>query len=74
MAGKGAWRDSVFVDGIWKSIECGGVYPRAFDPVSEAGPRSAGISISTTVADHNSRLGRGTPDQAYFNHRLLAAA
>jgi transposase InsO family protein len=36
MDGKGAWRDSVFVERLWRSIKYEGVYLRAYDGVSEA--------------------------------------
>ena len=36
MDGKGAWRDNVFVERIWKSVKYEEVYLRAYDSVSEA--------------------------------------
>jgi len=33
MDGKGAWRDNVFVERIWKSIKYEEVYPHAYDSV-----------------------------------------
>ena len=36
MDGKGAWRDNVFVERLWRSIKYGEVYLRAYDSVSEA--------------------------------------
>jgi putative transposase len=36
MDGKGAWRDNVFVERLWKSIKYEEVYLRAYDTVSEA--------------------------------------
>ena len=74
MDGKGAWRDNVFVERLWKSIKYEEVYLRAYDTVSEAR-----ASIGRYLNFYNgrrphSRLGRQTPDQAYFNKPLLAAA
>jgi putative transposase len=74
MDGKGAWRDNVFVERLWKSIKYEEVYLRAYDTVSEAR-----ASIGRYLNFYNgrrphSRLGRQTPDQAYFNQPLLAAA
>ena len=40
MDGKGAWRDNVFVERLWRSIKYEEVYLRAYDTVSE-GPRLA---------------------------------
>jgi len=47
MDGKGAWRDNVFVERLWRSVKYEEVYLRAYDSVSEA-PRSANILPSTT--------------------------
>jgi putative transposase len=66
MDGKGAWRDNVFVERLWRSIKYEEVYLRAYDTVSEAR-----ASIGRYFAFYNGRrphssLGRQTPDQAYF--------
>jgi len=67
MDGKGAWRDNVFVERLWKSVKYEEVYLRAYASVSEAR-----ASISRYLEFYNSRrphqgLARQTPDQAYFN-------
>src|SRR3954466_10636541 len=36
MDGKGAWRDDVFVERLWRSVKCEEVYLRACDTVAEA--------------------------------------
>ena len=36
MDGKGAWRDSVFVERLWRSVKYEEVYLRAYDGVGEA--------------------------------------
>src|SRR5271165_3673397 len=36
MDGKGAWRDNVFVERLWKSVKYEEVYLRAYDSVSDA--------------------------------------
>jgi putative transposase len=36
MDGRGAWRDNVFVERLWRSIKYEEVYLRAYDSVSEA--------------------------------------
>ncbi len=36
MDGKGAWRDNVFVERLWRSVKYVEVYLRASDSVSEA--------------------------------------
>jgi putative transposase len=68
MDGKGCWRDSVFVERLWKSIKYEEVYLHAYDTVSAA--RSG---IGRYLEFYNSRrphsaLGRYTPDEFYLNH------
>ena len=41
MDGKGAWRDNVFVERLWRSVKYEEVYLRAYDSVGEARARSA---------------------------------
>ena len=36
MDGKGAWRDNVFVERLWRSVKYEEVYLRAYEGVSEA--------------------------------------
>jgi putative transposase len=36
MDGKGAWRDNVFVERLWRSVKYEEVYLRAYDSVSES--------------------------------------
>ncbi len=74
MDGKGAWRDNVFVERLWRSIKYEEVYLRAYDSVSEAR-----ASIGHYLAFYNgqrphSSLDRKTPDQAYFNPLRQRAA
>jgi putative transposase len=51
MDGKGAWRDNVFVERLWRSVKYEEVYLRAYDTAcrTRAG-RLGGISISTIAA------------------------
>jgi putative transposase len=74
MDGKGAWRDNVFVERIWKSIKYEEVYLRAYDSVAEA-RASIGryLDFYNTRRPHSS-LDRRTPDEAYFDHLLQSAA
>ena len=74
MDGKGAWRDNVFVERLWRSIKYEEVYLRAYDSVSQAR-----ASIGRYLDFYNSRrphssLDGTTPDQAYFNTLPLRAA
>jgi len=66
MDGKGAWRDNIFVERLWRTIKYEEVYLRAYASVSEA--RN---SIGRYLAFYNgtrphSSLGGQTPDQAYI--------
>ena len=67
MDGKGAWRDNVFVERLWRTIKYEEVYLHAYGTVREA--RAA---IGRYLSFYNGRrphssLDRKTPDQAYFN-------
>jgi len=70
MDGKGAWRDNVFVERLWRSIKYEEVYLRAYDSVSEAR-----ASIGRYLDFYNGRrphssLDGATPDHAYFTPLL----
>ena len=74
MDGKGAWRDNVFVERLWRSIKYEEIYLRAYDSVGEAR-----ASISRYLTLYNGRrphssLDRRTPDQAYFDRLPQTAA
>jgi len=67
MDGRGAWRDNVFVERLWRSVKYEEVYLRAYDSVGEAR-----ASIGRHLEFYNrkrphSSLDARTPDQAYFN-------
>ena len=74
MDGKGAWRDNVFVERLWRSVKYEEVYLRAYDTVAEA-RASIGryLSFYKTRRPHSS-LDRQTPDQAYFTRLPQIAA
>ena len=74
MDGKGAWRDNVFVERIWRSVKYEEVYLRAYGGVAEA-RASIGryLDFYNRKRPHSS-LDARTPDHAYFNHQPLAAA
>ena len=74
MDGRGAWRDNVFVERIWKSVKYEEVYLRAYDSVAEA-RASIGryLDFYNTRRPHSS-LDRRTPDEAYFDHLPQSAA
>ena len=74
MDGKGAWRDNVFVERIWKSVKYEEVYLRAYASVADA-RASLGryLDFYNRQRPHSS-LDRKTPDEAYFNHLSQIAA
>ena len=74
MDGKGAWRDNVFVERLWRSVKYEEVYLRAYDTVAEA-RASIGryLSFYNTRRPHSS-LDRQTPDRAYFTRLPQIAA
>ncbi len=72
--GKGAWRDNVFVERLWRTIKYEEVYLRAYASVSEAR-----ASVGRYLSFYNGRRPRssldGTPtDQACFNAQTPEAA
>jgi len=74
MDGKGAWRDNVLVERLWRSVKYEEVYLRAYDSVSEAR-----ASIARYFAFYNERrphsaLDRRTPSEAYFGSQTYAPA
>ncbi len=74
MDGKGAWRDNVFIERLWRTIKYEEVYLRAYASVSQA---RAGIGrylgFYNSRRPHSSLDGK-TPDQAYFNQPMSKAA
>ena len=68
MDGRGAWRDNVFVERLWRSVKYEEVYLRAYDSVSDAR-----ASLGRYLDFYNSRrphssLRARTPEQASLDH------
>ena len=74
MDGRGAWRDNVFVERLWRSVKYEEVYLKAYASVAEA-RASLGryFTFYNTRRPHQGLDGR-TPDQAYFTPLQLPAA
>ena len=74
MDGKGAWRDNVFVERLWRTVKYEEVYLRAYDSVSDA-RASIGryLDLYNRRRPHSSLDGI-TPDQAYFTPLPLRLA
>jgi putative transposase len=68
MDGKGAWRDNVFVERLWKSVKYEEVYLKAYETVAQA-RHSLNIYFQfyNTKRPHSS-LDKQTPDEASFNN------
>ncbi len=74
MNGKGAWRDNVFTERLWRSIKYEEVYLRAYESVA-----AARASIGRYLGFYNGRrphssLDGMTPDCAYFGTLPLRPA
>jgi len=66
MDGKGAWRDNVFVERLWRSINYEEIYLKAYDSV-----RAARRGIAQYLAFYNCERphqahNSATPNEAYF--------
>lgn len=65
MDGRGAWRDNVFVERLWKSVKYERVYLHANDSVNEARKSIMQYFDWYNLERPHSQLGRKTPDEAY---------
>ena len=74
MDGKGAWRDNVFIERLWRSVKYEEVYLHAYDTVSDS---RTGIdryfNLYNRRRPHSSLKGK-TPDQVYFSQQPLTLA
>ena len=74
MDGKGAWRDNVFTERLWRSIKYEEVYLRAYDSVTEARACIGRyLAFYNRLRPHSSLEGM-TPDCAYFGPPPLRLA
>ncbi len=74
MDGRGAWRDNVIVERLWRSVKYEEVYPHAYGAVSEArGSIGRYLNFYNTRRPHSS-LAAKTPHQTYFDNLPLAMA
>ena len=74
MDGKGAWRDNVFIERLWRSVKYEEVYLHAYDTVSDS---RAGIGRYFNLYNRrrpHSSLKRKTPDQVYDSQQPLTLA
>ena len=76
MDGRGAWRDNVFVERLWRSVKYERVYLKAYDSVSAARADIADYIDWYNAGRAHSSLDEATPDEHYFAKlpaQLLAA-
>jgi putative transposase len=66
MDGRGAWRDNVFVERLWRSVKYERVYLKAYDSVSAARADIAEYMAWYNAARAHSSLADLTPDEHYF--------
>ena len=67
MDDKGAWRDNVVVERLWRTIKYEEVYLRAYRSVSEARSSLDRYLTFYNRSRPHSSLGGQTPDHVYFN-------
>ena len=72
MDGRGAWRDNVFVERLWRSVKYEEVYLRAYESVAEARASLGRYLTFYNAKRPHSSLAARTPDEAYFAHLGLA--
>jgi len=65
MDGRGAWRDNVFVERLWKSVKYERVYLHAYDSVNAARQSIMQYFDWYNGSRPHSRLNKKTPDEAY---------
>ena len=66
MDGKGAWRDNVFVERLWRTVIFVVVYLRAYDTVAEARASIGRYLDFYNGGRPHSQHGGRTPDQVWF--------
>ena len=75
MDGRGAWRDNVFVERLWRSVKYERVYLKAYDSVSAARADIAEYMTWYNAGRAHSSLDEFTPDEHYLtNLPVLAQA
>ena len=67
MDGRGAWRDNVFVERLWRSVKYERVYLKAYDGVSAARADIADYLDWYNARRPHSSLERFTPNEKYLN-------
>ena len=71
MDGKGAWRDNVFVERLWRSVKYEEVYLHAYDSVPDARASIGRYLDLYNRRRPHSNLDGMTPNQAYYGAHSL---
>ena len=74
MDGKGAWRDNVFVERLWRSVKYEEVYLQRLRQGRRGTRLDRPVSRLLQRTRPHSSLDRQTPDRAYFNQLPQIAA
>jgi putative transposase len=67
MDGKGAWRDNVFIERLWRTVKYEHVYLHAYESTSEAKTKIGHYFEFYNQRRPHSKLDRFTPDEFYYN-------
>ena len=62
MDGRGAWRDNVFVERLWRSVKYEGVYLRAYDSANQAR-----VEIADYLNSYTTQNSENPPQKRYRN-------
>ena len=71
MDGKGAWRDNVMIERLWRTVKYEHVYLRAYDTVQQAKSDIRHYLEWYNSERVHSSLGKQTPDEAYAKWYFL---
>lgn len=74
MDGRGAWRDNVMVERLWRSVKYEHVYLTAYEGVAEAKREIAHYLAWYNSKRQHSSLSKQTPDEAYWGWMQLPKA
>ena len=74
MDGKGAWRDNVFIERLWKTVKYEEVYLKAYDRVSDVKQGLATYFHFYNGRRPHSMLEKQTPDQVYLTNLSIPRA
>ena len=73
MDGKGAWRDNVFVERLWRSVKYEEVYLKAYESMTDA-KQSLKIYFEFYNQQRKHQTLKSKPDQVYYESIRLAEA